>query len=59
MNARRTVKVRCVHEFPEPEYAPQIGCGWVGNTTAIKQYGTTTYQIEECPDCQGAIEPLS
>jgi hypothetical protein len=62
MNARRTVKVRCVEpccDLSDFDLSCDTGCGWTGSTTAITEHGTTTYQIEECPDCQGAIEPLS
>jgi hypothetical protein len=61
MNARRTVKVRCVepcrHVANDLCAGDRVGCGWTGSTIAITEHGTTTYQIEECPDCRGAIEP--
>jgi hypothetical protein len=58
MNARRTVKVRCAEPTKDSvTTALWNGCGWTGSTVAITEHGTTTYQIDECPKCRGAIEP--
>jgi len=31
------------------------GCGWTGMTRAVTALGATTWEIEECPRCDGPV----
>lgn len=31
-------------------------CGWQGECPAVTQYGTTTYELDSCPECGAELE---
>ena len=45
---RQFIRVRCAR--------PEEDCGWTGNAAVVTQYGCTSLEIEECPECGGGVE---
>ena len=33
-----------------------VGCGWSGPSAWVKTFGMTVWEVEECPECLGAVE---
>ena len=46
-----TIDIRCDRINNNAEN----GCGWTGTTMVITQLGATTWQVEDCPRCDGPI----
>ena len=44
---RGTVRLRCTEPFDE--------CGWYGTSRMVTQYGTSTWELDECPECGGHL----
>lgn len=52
---RGDIEIRCVQ--PSDGYPNGImSCGWRGTVRAVTQYGATTWEIIECPQCGGPVE---